>query len=81
MAKMVISLGWQKYVVDAKQAVAIAEILNSAELYEAQSKKNEEGNYVTTYHVYDNPEERWVMELMSDNIYRVAKLAGKPEKD
>jgi hypothetical protein len=81
MAKMVISLGWQKYVVDAKQAVAIAEIVSSAELYEVQSKKNEEGDYVTTYHVFDNSEERWTMEVMSDSLYRMAKLAGKPEKD
>jgi hypothetical protein len=81
MAKMIISLGWQKYVVDAKQAVAIAEIVSSAELYEVQSKKNEEGNYVTTYHVFDNSEERWTMEVMSDSLYRMAKLAGKPEKE
>jgi hypothetical protein len=81
MAKMVISLGWQKYVVDAKQAVAIAEIVSGAELYEAHSKKNEEGNYVTTYHVFDNPDERWTMETMSDSMYRMAKLAGKPEKE
>jgi hypothetical protein len=81
MAKMVISLGWQKYVVDAKQAVAIAEIVSGAELYEVQSKKNEEGDYVTTYHVFDNSEERWTMEVMSDSLYRMAKLAGKPEKE
>jgi hypothetical protein len=81
MAKMVITLGWNKYVVDAKQAVAIAEIMSEAELYETKTNKGDEGNYVFTHHVYDNPDERWTMETLSDNMYRMAKLAGKPEKD
>lgn len=81
MAKMVITLGWQKYVVDAKQAVAIAEMLSTAERYENCNKKDAEGNYVSTYHVYDSADERWAMEVIPDSVYRMAKLAGKPEKD
>lgn len=81
MAKMVITLGWQKYVVDAKQAVAIAEMLSTAERYESCNKKDDEGNYITTHYVYDSEDERWTMEVMSDSLYRMAKIAGKPEKD
>jgi hypothetical protein len=82
MAKVVISLGWKKYVVDAQQAVAVAEMLSKAEVYETKYVKDGEDKSTTMYYVYPQEDEHgWMMEIMPDSIYRMAKLAGKPEKD
>ena len=82
MAKVVITLGWKKYVVDAQQALAISEMLSKAEVYDTKYAKDGEDKSVTMYYVYPQEEEnRWMMEIMPDSIYRMAKLAGKPEKN
>jgi hypothetical protein len=80
MAKVVITLGWKKYVVDAQQALMVTDMLSKAEVYE--SKYTGEDRNLPVYYVYPQEEEsRWMMEIMPDSIYRMAKLAGKPEKD
>lgn len=47
MAKVVITLGWKKYVVDAQQAVAVAEMLSKAEMYETKYVKDGENKSTT----------------------------------
>ena len=82
MAKVVITLGWKKYVVDAQQALAVSELLSKAEVYDTKYVKDGEDKSVAMYYVYPQDEEnRWMMEIMPDSIYRMAKLAGKPEND
>ena len=78
MAKMILEIGWKKYVVDAKLAITVSEMLSTAEVYETKYVKGEDGNTVTTHHVYDQEATRWMMEIMPESIYRMAKLAGKP---
>jgi hypothetical protein len=47
-----------------------------------ESKYTGEDRNLPVYYVYPQEEEsRWMMEIMPDSIYRMAKLAGKPEKD
>ena len=81
MAKVVMDLGWKKVVVDAKLAIAMSELLSTSEIYETKNVKGEDGVYVTTYHIFEQEETRWLMEILPDSFYRMAKLAGKPEKE
>ena len=82
MAKVIVEIGYRKYVVDAKQAVAVAEMLSKAEVYESKYTKDGEGKSVTTHHVFEvDDAPSWYMHMMPDSLYRMAKLAGKPEKD
>ena len=78
----VISLGYSNYILSSKDALALAEILEKAELYEAiwiPSGERNVGGPDHTYHVYEN-DKQVDMKLISADLYRMAKLAGKPEK-
>ena len=81
MAKVVVILGWKKYVVDSADAIKIAEVLGKAELYDTKYTKDEESNTMVLHYVYPQDEEKFTMEVLPDNLYRMAKLAGKPEND
>ena len=78
---IVVTLGYANYVLSNKDAVALAEILEKAELYEAiwipSGERN--GGPDHTHHVYEN-DKQVDMKLISNDLYRMAKLAGKPEK-
>ncbi len=78
---LVMEFGYGQYALPLKDALAIAEILQRAEKYEKKYHKDEvTGVSGYTYHVYTITEEI-VMKLISDDVYRMAKLAGKPEKN
>ena len=81
MAKVVITLGWKKYVVDAQQALAVSEMLSKAEVYDTKYAKDGEDKSITMHYVYPQDDHRWMMEIMPDSIYRMAKLAGKPTEE
>lgn len=73
---MVLKLGWDsQFVLSVKDAVTIAEILQKAEVW----KEEYNGGNGTSFHVYPN-ESKIQLELVNDDMYRMAKLAGKPEK-
>jgi predicted DNA-binding ArsR family transcriptional regulator len=77
---IVIDLGYLSYVLPNKDAIAIAEILEKAEVYEKKwipSEEREKGMEDHTHHVYPNTRQL-NMTLISNNLYNVAKLAGKP---
>jgi predicted DNA-binding ArsR family transcriptional regulator len=75
---MIVELGYTKYVVSNKDAVTIADILEKAELYEQKWRKEEDGG--TTYHVYDN-DKQFTLTTITNSLYSMAKLAGKPAKE
>ena len=82
---VVIDIGWQKLVINREQAMKLAEILEQAETYEDKywSRDERTAKGITeeyTYHVYPN-EKHYVMRLISDQHYQMAKLAGKPVKE
>ncbi len=79
MTKAVIQFGYDKYVVSAEDALTLHGILAKAERYKAQWRSKEDGG--TTYHVWDQDAETESrnIEILPDNLYRLAKLAGKPE--
>jgi hypothetical protein len=80
MAKIAISIGWKKYVLDSADAVKLAEILGKAEMYDTKYTSNSEGGNTMLHYVYPQEEEKFLMEILPDNLYRMAKLAGKPQE-
>jgi len=77
---MVMELGYNSIVLPIKDALAVAEIMQRAEKYEKKYNRGADSNNTYSYHVWANPDEV-VMKLISDDIYRMAKLAGQPEKN
>ena len=77
MSKVVIEIGYKKYIVNADDALKIAAMLSTAEMYETKYVKDGD----SMHYVYPQDAMRWYMEIMPDSIYRMAKLAGKPTQD
>jgi hypothetical protein len=83
MSKVVVNLGYRSIVVDARQAIALAEVINGAEVYESKyhSAKDDNPSF-STHHVYPMTQEYAIsMQLMTDEAYRMYKLAGKPDNN
>ena len=77
MDKAILHIGYRDYIVSTKDALELSRILNSAEHYQAKGYGEER-----RYHVWS--EVKPVIENISfitPELYRMAKLAGKPEND
>lgn len=77
---IVMEFSYISIVMSVKDAIAMAEIMQRAEKYEKKYRRETGGETSYTYHVWPNSDEVG-MKLISDDIYRMAKLAGKPEKE
>lgn len=79
---VVVDIGWRKLVMTKEAAFQLASCLEGAEIFEKtwipQESRTPDGPE-HTYHVYPN-EQAFSMEIISDDLYRMAKLAGKPVK-
>lgn len=76
MPKAIFSIGYSEYVLDMKDALTVAEILSKAERHESKYL-----NSTRTHHIYESEDAEFGnLKLISDSFYRMAKLAGKPEK-
>ena len=64
------------FVMELEDAVKVVEMLHKAEHYEM--KYAPQGN--TTYHIYPLGDYSPSFNIISDESYRLYKLAGKPEK-
>ena len=79
MSKLCVTIGYKKYVMKVEDAIQFTELLSNAELYEEVHHKEAEGG--STHHVYDvGVAEGFSMHLISESLYQMAKLAGKPIK-
>jgi predicted DNA-binding ArsR family transcriptional regulator len=79
---VVIELGYKSYVLNNKDAISLMEILEKSELYEQVWVRPEDrGDSKTeyTHHIYEN-DMQVSMKLVTNDFYRIAKLAGKPDK-
>jgi len=79
MSKAIIRMGYDKYVMDAEDALAIHEILAKAERYSSKYQTRDEGGTVHYVWQQDGGDEMRSFEIMPDSLYRMAKLAGKPD--
>lgn len=78
MPKAVLSLGYSEYVLEMKDALTVAELLGKAEKHESKYHSSTSSR---THHIYENEETEFgQLRLITDSFYRMAKLAGKPEK-
>jgi hypothetical protein len=77
MSKVIVSIGWgSEYVMDADKALTLLDLLKDAEKY--QDKYNKDGN---TFHIFPQDKEIATLKVLSNNMYSMAKLAGKPEEN
>ena len=74
---MIVEIGYKKYILSAKNAVLLSEILENAEIYEDKYLGGNEGY---SHHVYPQERAEITLKLLPDSLYRMYKLAGKPEK-
>lgn len=81
--KAVIQIGYRSYVMDPEQALLILRTLATAERYDTKWREEDKGG--TSYHIWNREDERdphggdaGVLRLITDNHYRIAKLAGAP---
>lgn len=79
MAKAIIRYGYDSYVVEAEDALTIHNILAKAEHYHRKYRSTDDGG--TSYYVWeqDTSSEMRDITMMPDGLYRMAKLAGKPD--
>jgi hypothetical protein len=82
--KAVIQIGYRSYIMEPEEALALLQVIAKAERYEAKWRKEEDGG--TSYHVWNEVEESrghdaGSLRLITDDHYRIAKLAGAPPKD
>ena len=71
---MVVTLGYAHYVMPTADAVRLLEILENAERYVCKYRKNDQ----STHHVWPS-DTLFEAKMIGADLYRMAKLAGKPE--
>jgi len=81
MTKAIVRIGYDQYVMDAEDALTIHEILAKAECFKREYRSRDEGGPLYYIWEQDLDNEARGFEIMPDNLYRMAKLAGKPPKD
>lgn len=82
MSKALIRVGYNDYVMDISDAVTLMEIMSKAENYKAKHDYNAKPTTAAYYVWEQEPTSRdsVTITLMPDAVYRVAKLAGKPQE-
>jgi hypothetical protein len=76
--KGIITVGYKRLVMDLEDAVLLMKALGEAERYELNWRSADDGG--STHHIYPCDTEELTLVTMSDDLYRMAKLAGKPTK-
>ena len=81
---MIVTIGYQDYALPTKDAITLLELLSKAERYEDRyvskdAKENTMGEAYHTFHVYEN-DTVFNAKVIPNEKYRMAKLAGKPER-
>ena len=79
MTKAIIRIGYEQYVMDAADALKVHEILAKAECFKREYRSKDNGGPLFYVWPQDTDNESRSFEIMPDNLYRMAKLAGKPE--
>lgn len=75
--KAIIQVGYTDYVMDADVALKMMEMLNTAERYRRKGYGDD-----AAYYIWEQPvTEQQSLTLISEDLYRMAKLAGEPPKD
>jgi len=80
MTKAIVRFGYDQYVMDAQDALVVHEILAKAEFFHRKYRRDTEGG--TLFYIWPQEGESDLksFEIVPDHLYRMAKLAGKPEE-
>jgi len=80
MSKVVIRVGHNELVVTPAAALAVIDAISGAEVYEAKWHRGEgAGDSYYTHHIYPQPfTNKLSIEVITDELYRMAKMAGVP---
>lgn len=83
MSKVVVNLGYRSIVLDADKAIALAELVADAEMYQSKYHSGENGKpSFNTYHIYPaEPDNGFSMQMLTNESYNMYKLAGKPDSN
>lgn len=73
--KAIVSVGYKNYIMDAEKALAFLSMLEDAEVYESKWVDKNTAHFVYPQDGNDTVRE---MRLVPEALYRMAKLAGKP---
>ena len=78
--KAIFRVGYTEYVLDTDKAVSIIELLEGAEIYESKYHvKTDTSESYSTYHIYKDSGRDFSLNVITDEKYKMYKLAGKPE--
>ena len=79
--KAIIEIGYKKYVVDAAEVATYLKLLSGGERYLKKWRPKEEGGH--TYHVWKDvsDDQSITVEYITDELYHIAKMAGKNKED
>lgn len=72
----VIELGYRNYVVPLPEAIKLLEVITGAPTWE---ERYHSSTGTTTKHIYPQEDARFNIRILTDEAFRCAKLAGKPE--
>jgi hypothetical protein len=80
--KAKIQIGYKTWVLDHEKAMQILTLLDEAEVYDSQYQKDVGAGSNTTHYIYPQDElKTHSLELIPDRLYKMWKLAGKPNKE
>lgn len=72
----VVEVGYKRYVLPLPDAVKLLGLLSAACIWE---DKYHSESKTTTKHIYPQEDTAFYFRAITDDTYRIAKLAGKPE--
>lgn len=79
MTKAIVRFGYDQYVMDVQDAITMHEIMAKAECFKRDYRSRDNGGPLYYVWEQDADNEARSFEILPDNLYRMAKLAGKPE--
>lgn len=77
MTKAIVHIGYKKFVVEVEEALVIAKAVIGAELYETRGYGEDRVCHIWPQAVFSDTYE---VTFISDEQYRLGKLAGEPPK-
>lgn len=80
--KAVVTLGWNKYVMELDDAVTVVKALSNAEQMQDKyisAAESPTGSGFTKYFIFPQEEFNPTISFLTDDRYNIGKLAGKPE--
>lgn len=75
--KVVVNIGYSKYVMSPEDGITLLKAFCRAEVYEEKWHSDRKENSLHVYPLSDAS--KFSMHVLNKEVYNVAKLAGKPE--